>query len=876
MNIYPPGTRIAERYEVASRPLMGGMGIVYLCFDRHEGRPVALKTFKPEYLPDRVARDRFLREGTTWVNLGNHPHIVRCYQVIHVGLEVYLVLELVAKEKGRTDASLRSWLLPGQRLPLAQALSFGLQIARGMVHATVTIQGFVHRDLKPENILVGSDQLSGTGVNRLRVTDFGLARVLQEASERIGESAISGRPSVADSPQGTVSSRLGRTQLTRGIVGTLLYMAPEQWQREEVAMQTDMYALGCILYEMLTGQRAVEGNDLAELERAHCVEGIRPLPTRLPESVREVVANCLARDPGARYSRWEAVEEALSAAYAEVTGLSVPAPESSQVLNRTERVTAGWSYNAIGMSYHNIGKYDVAVGYFERVVQMGQAEQDRRLEAAGQSGLGIAYRELGDARRAVRLFEQWLAIVREIEDRVGEGYALGCLGTAYRALGDTQKAIKFQEQCLTILQEIDDQAGKGSALGDLGNAYLSLGDLEQAIRLFEQRLAIVQKIRDRHGVGQALGSLGHAYRLLGDAQQAVEYCQKGLAIMREIGDRAGEGITLGHLGAAYATLGDTRRAIEFFKQDLMIAQEIGNRAEEGIALGNLGVVYAKSGDIRQAIRFFEQSLAVASEIGNRREEANVLGNLALAYDNLGDSPRAMRFYRQSLAIAQEIGDMMAAANTSFNLALLLTRQSEWTDALRHAEFAAKVFTQIKHKPMLQKIQQLLNTLHVVQSDPADAQAYYNRGNVYVSLQRNDEALADFTQAIQLDPTYAPAYLNIGILLANRGKLREALPYLERAAQLGIPQGTQHATQIRQRLGSVSASQVNPTQLAFEAFQRAGSLDEMRRTAAQFPFMTAPNFIAAIQQAIAQQVPQNFKAAFNQRLAWLRQVVNEQK
>ncbi len=128
MRSYPPGARIAGRYEIAGRPLMGGMGIVYLCLDHEEDRPVALKTFKPEYLPDRQARDRFLREGTAWVDLGAHPHVVRCYQVfkVPVGDEVYLVLELVAKEQGRDDASLRAWLTPGHALPVEQALLFAL------------------------------------------------------------------------------------------------------------------------------------------------------------------------------------------------------------------------------------------------------------------------------------------------------------------------------------------------------------------------------------------------------------------------------------------------------------------------------------------------------------------------------------------------------------------------------------------------------------------------------------------------------------------------------------------------------------------------------------------------------------------------------
>jgi serine/threonine protein kinase len=109
MKIYPSGTLIAGRYEVAGRPLLGGMGIVYLCMDHQEDRPVALKTFQPQFLPNRTTRDRFLREGTTWVDLGRHPHIVRCYNIDRVGdgREVYLSLELVAHEQGRRDASLR-------------------------------------------------------------------------------------------------------------------------------------------------------------------------------------------------------------------------------------------------------------------------------------------------------------------------------------------------------------------------------------------------------------------------------------------------------------------------------------------------------------------------------------------------------------------------------------------------------------------------------------------------------------------------------------------------------------------------------------------------------------------------------------------------
>ena len=528
MNIYPPGTRIGQ-YEITSRPLMGGMGIVYLCLDLEEDRPVALKTFKPQYLPDRAARDRFLREGTHWVDLGRHPHVVRCYEVLRIDPEVYLVLELVAKEQGRDDASLRSWLTPGQPLPVEQSLLFALQIARGMKHAVETIPGFVHRDLKPENVLVGADRLSNANVNRLRVTDFGLASVLQEASGRISESTISDTPG----SQGLPAIR--HTQLTHGVVGTPLYMAPEQWRGEPVTLATDVYALGCILYEMLAGQCAVAGSSLAALERAHCGGDMRPLPPGLPAAVGAIVACCLALEPEARYGSWEQVEAALMAAYQEAVGHPAPGVAPAAVLSGEERVAAGWSHGAMGLSYLDIGKAVVAAGYFERAVAVGRAEGDRRGEGNALGNLGNAYADLGDARRAIGYYEQALAIDREIGDWRGEGNDLGNLGSAYVDLGDARRAIGYYEQSLAISREIGDRRGEGVDLGYLGVAYKNLGDVRRAIGYYEQALAIAREIGDIVGVARHLFNMATLYAQQGKTSRALELAQEAARIYAQIG-----------------------------------------------------------------------------------------------------------------------------------------------------------------------------------------------------------------------------------------------------------------------------------------------------------------------------------------------------
>ncbi len=100
------------------------------------------------------------------------------------GTEVYLVLELIAKEQGRADASLRAWLTPGKPLPTEQTLLFAMQVTRAMQHATAMIPGLVHRDLKPENLLIGSDKLTNANINRLRVTDFGLVSSLEKLTTK--------------------------------------------------------------------------------------------------------------------------------------------------------------------------------------------------------------------------------------------------------------------------------------------------------------------------------------------------------------------------------------------------------------------------------------------------------------------------------------------------------------------------------------------------------------------------------------------------------------------------------------------------------------------------------------------------------------------
>ena len=723
MKVHAPGMRIGQ-YEIAGRPMVGGMGIVYVCRDLEQDRPVALKTFQPRFLPNRAARDRFLREGTHWLDLSAHPHIVRCYEVLHIDPEVYLVLELVAKEQGREDASLRSWLVPGHPLPVEIALLFALQVARGMAHAVATIPGFVHRDLKPENVLVGADRLAGTvssqtGVNRLRVTDFGLAAVLEEAGSRMQDTG-----SKEQEAEGAPAN-VGRTQLTRGVVGTPLYMAPEQWRGEPVGVYTDVYALGCILAEMLTGRRVVEGGTLGVLERAHCAEKRRQLPAGLPRAVEEVVTCCLALEPGARYRSWEEVEEALREVYRSVLRRPAPPVSSAAVLSRGERLAVGWSYSALGASYLDIGKVRIAQSYFEQVRDVAQKESEPLLEADGLNHLGQVHAALGEASQAIACHEQALATacgIREmsVEHSVewmaglySEGIILGSLGNAYADLGDVPRASDCLERALTIARKLGDRHTEGAILGNLGAVQYRRGNMKQAIAYHKQALQVAREVGDRQGEGNALGNLGEVHRKLGDTRQALRLFEQHLKITRQIGDRRGEGTVLGNLGNIYSDLGQREQAIDYYEQALVVTREVGDRRGEGIALTGLGNICKNGGRVWQAIEYYKQALEIDREVGDRRGEGYDLMGLGNAYSDLGDVQRAVGYYEQAGAALEGIGDLMGSASVSFNLALVLVQNGHLARALPHAERAAQVFANIGHVQHARQAQRLVADIRMM-------------------------------------------------------------------------------------------------------------------------------------------------------------------
>ncbi len=267
------GTRLGP-YEILAPIGAGGMGEVYKAKDTRLDRTVAIKVL-PEHRaesPERKAR--FEREAKAISQL-NHPHICTLYDVGEQDGFDFIVMEYI---EGETLAE----RLKKGALPLDKALEYGIQIADGL--DTAHRAGIIHRDLKPPNVM-----LTKSGVKLL---DFGLARLVE------GHDA----PETSDAP-----TRQKDLTKEESIIGTLQYMAPEQLEGKTADARTDIFAFGAMLYEMVTGKKAFEGESQASLIGAILKDEPRPISALDPPALLErIVKTCLAKDPD---RRWQSIAD---------------------------------------------------------------------------------------------------------------------------------------------------------------------------------------------------------------------------------------------------------------------------------------------------------------------------------------------------------------------------------------------------------------------------------------------------------------------------------------------------------------------------------------------------------------------------------------
>lgn len=898
---YKKGDKIDGRFEVHDVK-MGGMGEVYLCLDRKDMVPIALKTFKQRYLTDFQLREAFEREVSTWISLEVHPNIVHCFLMQTLDYQPFMHLEWVASTHSY-GTDLRSWLIH-RPLDLNLALLFAIDICRGLVHAQMKQPGLVHRDLKPENILIMQGMIA-------KITDFGLAQVVQQSDLNI--SASTGK-------------REGLVKQGR-IVGTPPYMAPEQWGGDMLDHRTDIYAVGCILYEMLTGRRPFLAATLEGMRRQHQEAAIPLLSgnSSLPADIlNPIISSCLAKAREDRFSDFEQLLNQLESLYEQKVG------ESARLLTYPagyDKFTAV-DYNNRGTTYGTLGQYDKAIADFDRAIQLQVTDQS--MTAMVYVNRGITFNKMNKYQQALADFNKAIEIdPKNILAYNSRAAALGELGRYDEALGDHNKCVEIDpndeqtyvnrgltyqllgqyEQALvnyTKALEIDPNlvlgyVNRGSTLSSLGRYEDAIADLGRALEIdpgyaqaYFNRGNIYDDMLDFNA---ALADYGRAIEL--DPDLAEAYANRGMIfyllqkydtaladIDRAIKINPNHAKAYYNRGRVYQDLHQYDVAVEDYTKAIEMDPNLGQ------AYDNRGMVLKKLGYLREALADFNQAIEI--------DPQNVLAynNRAGAFSDLQQYDAALNDYGRAIEInpafvnaynnrgtvyvrlGQQnaaIADLSRAIEIDPNYAQAYLNRGNIFSQLHQIEPAIADFSRaieldstlvqayhnrgLNYSILKQHHAALADMDRAINLNPTYSRAYITRGSILLELKQYSDSLRDFNKAIEVDPDNSYAYIGAGSLLSQLGRIRQALPYLEQAAKRGDLVGKQMFTEGKVMLVGLE-------------FQKSETVQDFRNKVLKLPYKVDVEIVSEFQQVL-HQIQATIPNFGQEHLKFLRQLANNQ-
>ncbi len=690
----PAGT-LRHRYEIREQAGEGATSVVYRAWDRELSRAVALKLFRESAGFSEVARQRFRREVQAAASL-SHPNVVTVHDAGTESGRLYLVMEFV---DGRP-------LVDRMKEATGDLVRVLAKAARGV--AAAHEKGIVHRDLKPANILV-------TASGEAKVGDFGLAHLL-----------------------------VGGTDLTRSgsALGTPQYMAPEQvrGRSKEVTPRTDVYALGAILYEMLTGRPPHEAADVVELY--HKIAEEDPVPpgkirASVPADLQTICLKALEKDPQRRYADAKAFADDVDRHLAGEPILAQPRGPLARAWGKLARrplvvavvvilcavIGAATAVNL--RTRQAVGRYqdayDRANGHWNNAVQMLRApEFDHRFvqDLVGKAMAGFQEASLAFPDRV----EPWLMTAK-----------------CELLLGREDQAEKAWSEA------VKRDPGSFAARFERGKYYL--GAYASYRKPPDMQLS---DGRVRLGRLPAESREAAAWRIMGEAD--LLEARKAWSV-----DPTGLKYLEGLLAYGQGNYADAAKALTGYAA----ASPWDSRA-----LALVGSACYLSADYESAVRFYSQALRLESRTDWFRARGDAyccLGNLTKALADYDRSGRDIDALCNLAVVLQALGRLKEAegyATQAIELRPTLARAHNLRGSIRAGL-----------KNLDGAAADLGNaTLH----DPFYAEAYNNLGNVLAMRGELDDAIEQYDLALKIDPEYAVGY-------ANRGTARARLGFFDKGA-----------------------------------------------------------------------------------------------
>src|SRR5688572_23893605 len=768
-----------SHYRIVDSLGSGGMGVVYLAEDITLGRRVALKFLSsttPEY------RNRFLREARAVSRLV-HPNIATVFDYGETDADhgerakgtPYIVMELV---KG---TPLNEKLEAGP-LPLREAVRIVSAIAEALGEAHR--QGVVHRDVKPSNVVVSEN-------GQVKVLDFGLVKQIQDEA---GSDDITA--------QLPISNTKTRSDV---IVGTPLYLSPEQATGKKVDARSDLFALGAVLYECIAGQSAFAGSSVIEIG-AQVIHITPKLPSKLnpsvPPALDKITMRALEKKIEARYQTAEELIRDLQAllpkldASESVTSGSTPplrqprthSASALTTINETFRrprlSLAGLILGAIALALLVWGVYQwrkpkpyqpspVVLDFYNRgdeALRNGaflQASKAFEQAIANDKNFPLAHARAAEAYMELDYADKAQYAMLGAEALVGDRSHLAQSDSLYLSAINATVRRDFPAAIAAYQELAELNPTESRVYVDLGRAYEKNDELTKAIESY------VQATQGTPQYASAFLRVGILYGRQGDQPSAMAAFDKAEKLYEADGNFEGQAEVAYQRGFLFNQRGRIPEAKQQLQRALEIARTTGNDYQQVKTLLKLGDVEVDEGhegavESGRSHMISALQLAQAKGIENYTKRALVdIGNSYLANPGYDE---AERYYRQSLELSQRQNDKRNEARAWLAWASLSERVSKPNDVVKYVEQALPFYQQGSYR------RESMQALHLL------ARANVQRGDYKVARQSFEEAL-QLSQRIGDDQSAYLAHQDIGLLLIRQGRYHEALDHTEETYKL---------------------------------------------------------------------------------------------